>query len=187
MSYKPKYCCQCGDKIERKKWTFLASGRFCQLCETDFVFQEWTPRIIFALVLLFGLSGFYGYFQTAEKPLKIASLRPAEQTTESKTNPVGLVSNGKSTSNSAAQIESQKAANTVVVMPHQNAIAAKHETPDRKAENQTGSHSEVLTYFCGAGTKKGSPCSRRVKGGGRCWQHTGQPAILPPEKLIASR
>ena len=42
-------------------------------------------------------------------------------------------------------------------------------------------------YFCGAQTKKGTPCTRRVKGGGRCWQHQGQPAMLPPEKLIASR
>lgn len=30
-------------------------------------------------------------------------------------------------------------------------------------------------YFCGAITKKGTPCSRRVKSPGRCWQHIGQP------------
>ncbi len=27
----------------------------------------------------------------------------------------------------------------------------------------------------------------RVKGGGRCWQHLGQPAMLPQEKLLVSR
>jgi len=42
-------------------------------------------------------------------------------------------------------------------------------------------------YYCGAQTKKGTPCSRRVKGGGRCWQHAGQPAMLPPEKLLISQ
>ncbi len=38
-------------------------------------------------------------------------------------------------------------------------------------------------YLCGARTKKGTPCSRRVPAPRRCWQHKGMPAILPPEKL----
>jgi hypothetical protein len=38
-------------------------------------------------------------------------------------------------------------------------------------------------YFCGAETKKGTPCSRRVKGNTRCYQHKGMPAMLPPDKL----
>jgi len=40
------------------------------------------------------------------------------------------------------------------------------------------------TYTCGARTKKGKPCSRRVHGAVRCWQHKGMPAMLPLEKLI---
>ena len=40
------------------------------------------------------------------------------------------------------------------------------------------------TYICGARTKKGTPCSRRVHGPVRCWQHKGAPAMLPLEKLI---
>jgi hypothetical protein len=39
-------------------------------------------------------------------------------------------------------------------------------------------------YLCGARTKKGSPCSRRVHGPVRCWQHKGMPAMLPADKLI---
>ena len=38
-------------------------------------------------------------------------------------------------------------------------------------------------YICGARTKKGAPCSRRVHGQVRCWQHKGMPAMLPVEKL----
>jgi hypothetical protein len=38
--------------------------------------------------------------------------------------------------------------------------------------------------ICGARTKKGTPCQRRVRGAGRCWQHRGKPAILPPSKLV---
>jgi hypothetical protein len=38
-------------------------------------------------------------------------------------------------------------------------------------------------YICGARTRRGTPCSRRVHGNVRCWQHKGSPAILPREKL----
>ena len=40
------------------------------------------------------------------------------------------------------------------------------------------------TYICGARTKKGTPCSRRVRGPVRCWQHKGAKAMLPVEKLV---
>ena len=38
-------------------------------------------------------------------------------------------------------------------------------------------------YSCGARTKKGTPCSRRVHGPVRCWQHKGMSAMLTQEKL----
>jgi hypothetical protein len=43
---------------------------------------------------------------------------------------------------------------------------------------------EEAVYICGARTKKGTPCSRRVHQPARCWQHKGMPAILPAEKLV---
>lgn len=43
---------------------------------------------------------------------------------------------------------------------------------------------EEVVYLCGARTKKGTPCSRRVREPVRCWQHTGMPAMLPPGKLL---
>ena len=43
---------------------------------------------------------------------------------------------------------------------------------------------EEPVYICGARTKKGTPCSRRVHQPARCWQHKGMPAILPAEKLV---
>lgn len=39
-------------------------------------------------------------------------------------------------------------------------------------------------YICGARTKKGTPCSRRVHLPERCWQHKGAKAMLPEEKLV---
>ena len=55
--------------------------------------------------------------------------------------------------------------------------------PDGTAGERPTEPDEVV-YVCGARTKKGTPCQRRVRGPGRCWQHRGKPAILPPSKLV---
>jgi len=33
--------------------------------------------------------------------------------------------------------------------------------------------------ICGARTKSGKPCKRKVKGGGYCWQHRSAPSSAP--------
>ena len=41
-----------------------------------------------------------------------------------------------------------------------------------------------VVYICGARTKKGTPCRRRVHfAGERCFQHKGLPAMVPLDKL----
>ncbi|MBV9923917.1 MAG: hypothetical protein JOZ96_02680 [Acidobacteria bacterium] len=55
--------------------------------------------------------------------------------------------------------------------------------PDGTA-NERPTDPEEVVYICGARTKKGTPCQRRVRGPGRCWQHKGLPAMLPPSKLV---
>ena len=55
--------------------------------------------------------------------------------------------------------------------------------PDGTAGERPTEPGEVVSV-CGARTKKGTPCSRRVRGTGRCWQHLGRPAMLPPSKLV---
>jgi len=53
---------------------------------------------------------------------------------------------------------------------------------------KTGLQTSVeAAYYCGAETKKGTPCTRKVKGNVRCWQHTGMRAMLPPEKLLIQK
>ena len=51
------------------------------------------------------------------------------------------------------------------------------------SKNAPATVAEEEIYLCGARTKKGTPCSRRVHGPVRCWQHKGMPALLPQEKL----
>jgi hypothetical protein len=55
--------------------------------------------------------------------------------------------------------------------------------PDGTASERPTDPAEAV-YICGARTKKGTPCQRRVRGPERCWQHRGKPAMLPPSKLI---
>ena len=60
------------------------------------------------------------------------------------------------------------------------------ESPVAKTANTPAPQPPTIeddVYICGARTKKGTPCSRRVHGPVRCWQHKGSPAMLPIEKL----
>ncbi|HEX7315442.1 MAG TPA: TraR/DksA C4-type zinc finger protein [Pyrinomonadaceae bacterium] len=69
-------------------------------------------------------------------------------------------------------------------------MPAQAQTSPRPAYGPDGTAGERPTepeesvYVCGARTKKGTPCQRRVRGPGRCWQHRGKPAMLPPSKLV---
>lgn len=45
-------------------------------------------------------------------------------------------------------------------------------TPSKRIESSSSSYKSV-TGYCGAPTKKGGSCRRKVSGGGRCWQHGG--------------
>jgi hypothetical protein len=86
----------------------------------------------------------------------------------------------------------ERSANSPLYKPQSN--GATNESPDISAnaestnshppQNSQATEDEELVYICGARTKKGTPCVRRVHSPVRCWQHKGSPAILPPEKLI---
>jgi hypothetical protein len=56
--------------------------------------------------------------------------------------------------------------------------------PATSTSQTPASQGEEQVYICGARTKKGTPCSRRMHGPVRCWQHKGMPAMLPLDKLI---
>ena len=53
--------------------------------------------------------------------------------------------------------------------------------------NEQATVVEEAVYICGARTKKGTPCSRRVQQPARCWQHKGMKAILPGDKLVIKK
>lgn len=67
--------------------------------------------------------------------------------------------------------------------PAQNSATTGKSPTTGNAETSTPAVAEAV-YLCGARTKKGTPCSRRVHGPVRCWQHKGASAMLPQEKLL---
>lgn len=183
MSYEPNYCPHCGEKIERTGRKYLTSW-FCENCESSFKKEDWLPRLWLILSGLAFLLGFGSYLKTPEKPLNLT------------TNQFALVTSNKNSGQKNEQISVNSTAQNSVNKTNVQTDSAlqnqsKLETsPKNAAQIETKSPQIIESepvYFCGAQTKKGTPCTRKVKGGGRCWQHTGLPAMLPKEKLIFSQ
>jgi hypothetical protein len=79
----------------------------------------------------------------------------------------------------------QRAANSPLSdTPSQFAANATNSSPTENS-NVTASTADDEVYICGARTKKGTPCRRRVHvAGERCFQHKGMPAMLALDKLV---
>ena len=180
MFYKPNYCCNCGEKIERVNWSLSASRRFCEVCQTDFVAKERMPQIFIALMALVGVFGIGSYWRNGENPVNISTKQ--------------LTASSSNVSKPAPNQTPQSVINSTVSQAGNVRLKEQSTPPVNNSANKSADkriESAPVTadtfYYCGAATKKGTPCSRRVKGGGRCWQHQGQNALLPPEKLLASQ
>lgn len=192
MLFKPRYCCHCGEEIDRVDWKLWTSNRFCELCETEFVFREWGIRISFLSCLVFALLFFGGGLFGSGRPedgrppnLKsdgqknLISEAPIGQPEQS--NRVGEKESEGENSNTTSS--EKKQTNTKIPVPN-NSPVPKNGGGKLRLRQKSG---DEAVYFCGAETKKGTPCSRRVKGGGRCWQHKGMEPMLPEDELRISQ
>ncbi len=182
MLYKPLFCCQCGEKVERTDWKLWTSRRFCELCETEHTLQEWTLKAFVGICVVLSV-GFLGsaIFSPSKSNAVIASdskkLEKADVShDEKKLAPVSLV--GKNNEIPLPSLSGKQGEN--------EASRVKSESHSNKSVGNSDQQISVVStsYFCGAETKKGTPCSRRVKSRGRCWQHAGQNAILPESQLV---
>jgi hypothetical protein len=171
MLYRPNFCCECGEKIERTEWRSWTSRRFCPVCETEYKVFDLLPKAIAGLAAIAAIIGFGGYLQsrpaTAFPAVKqqFAETRNAQPNAGSPTN--------KATETSVIQSQTSLPAAAPV---------QTHQADQGTVKNLASADDEAL-YYCGAATKKGTPCSRRVKGNVRCWQHKGMPAVVPAEQL----
>ena len=183
MFYKPKYCCNCGEEVENTDRKIVSSSRFCDICSDAFKPQEWIPRITVLGGVILSIFGLGSFLQPNENSLNIT----AKQISEPR------ASRALETSNN--QRQSSEIPVRQLSTNSKNLETLEKQTPNLNKVNLKASRESVETtkseveaaYFCGAATKKGNPCSRRVKGNTRCWQHAGQPAVLSPEKLLTNR
>jgi hypothetical protein len=182
MPYKPKYCCQCGEKIDRIDWKPWTSRRFCQLCETDFGIYDKLRGVLVFIGLLCGLYGAGSYFQKPERQLNVAPQQfIASNVRDNAAQPKSVASVLTGTVHPSVQTNSSAAP------PKTHPATAEPANLTTKTAKTKITEAAEKVYFCGAPTRKETMCSRRVKNGGRCWQQAGQAALLPPEKLIAAQ
>jgi len=159
MLYKPNFCCNCGEKIERTEWNMLTSRRFCEACAAENRRHDRLPQVAVAggvLAVMFGFGTLFGGGR--EQPLPVHSLDASPALPR-------------------AEVPAAKAADKIEapqVAPTTPQTAAQITPPSTVAA------APAKTYYCGALTKKGTPCSRKVKAAGmRCYQHEGKPPIEP--------
>jgi hypothetical protein len=157
--YKPNFCSECGSKIERARWRFWTSRQFCSDCAPSFRKSQFLAPVV-AGVTLFGLGLTAG---------RLA--RP--------TSPPLIVERGQLAAVSAplTKSEGQTTGTETEKDASSTSKAEPAYGPDGTSTERPTDPAEVVS-ICGARTQKGTPCQRRVRGTGRCWQHKGMPAII---------
>ncbi|HEV7644255.1 MAG TPA: hypothetical protein VGO50_09965 [Pyrinomonadaceae bacterium] len=168
--YKPNFCAECGERIDRENWHFWSSRRFCENCEPVYRMNRIFPPALAGIVLFFGGIFFSQMGQKYEKPNPVMTTQAA----------LAVEKGEKGEKPAPAAIKQVFAANTepgnspVVQTP-----AANSNTPKQMTANLAPQQMPAAVHICGARTQKGTPCSRRVRATGmRCWQHPGKPSML---------
>ena len=172
MLFRPNFCANCGEKVERIEWGIFTSRRFCQACELEFKPQDWMPRIAVMGGILLAVFGFGGYLKKEDSRSIVADKRPM-QILEKPVQPGPIQA-----ANVAVPLNSPPQIAATPVVRTQTNVEPKPAPPLNATANEQH-------YYCGAETKKGTPCSRKVKGNVRCFQHKGMTAMLPADKLKA--
>ncbi|MBK6751748.1 MAG: hypothetical protein KA956_11940 [Pyrinomonadaceae bacterium] len=171
MLFRPSFCSNCGEKIDRADWHIWTSRRFCDLCVTEMPVYEYGPKIVVAIGIFASVVGFGSYLSNESRNAEpvIARQRKIENSNIAiKSEPV----TSSSVSSSATNVDKP----TALQQPDLRSLAALPAAKPNMPADET-------QYFCGAQTKKGTPCSRRVKGNVRCYQHQGMAAMLSGNKL----
>jgi len=152
--YKPNFCAECGTKVLHLRWHLWTSRRFCNDCARRLRKARMTRPLLAGLALI--ISGYVAGRSRRPSPPPLTIERRADAPLSDPGNP------RRSTLPAAAQFGPGSSENN----------------------NSLSRTAEEDVYLCGARTKKGTPCSRRVHAPVRCWQHKGVPAMLPQERLL---
>ena len=153
MLYRPNFCCHCGEKVTRAKWTPLTSRRFCDFCAVEQKQHDLLPRAAMIMMMILAAAGITSY-----------------------------LGGGKSASQSSPSTVQKKVMTPASPSPQIRTTAAPvvpgldNAQPNTKQLAPKTNSSTEPVHYCGALTKKGTACTRRVKSRGRCWQHLDQPS-----------
>jgi hypothetical protein len=178
--YKPNFCAECGERVLRERWRAWTSRRFCSACEKRFR-RGWLAPVVACCALVCAGFAFGRLMRPAPPPLTIErGALPLPALLLAKGN--GSRSGGASSGGAVEGAADNSAGGTV-----NNSVAGGNDAARRDlgaGALEAPTDPDEIVSVCGARTKKGTPCQRRVRGTGRCWQHRGMRAMLPPEKLI---
>ena len=187
MLYNANFCAECGEKVEDVSGFRLINRFLCESCAKDRGFSHLTAPSLLIVGLIFASYFVGGASQIPTKnPLAVVNQTPTAAVNQIASNaPENLKQPLAQTSpKSVSQVEKVPITRNVPInqanLSRPNQTSAKNPPPPFP---QTVEINEAA-YYCGAKTQKGTPCLRKVKGGGRCWQHSGKPAMYPPERLL---
>ena len=154
--YQPNFCAECGERVVRARWRPWTSRRFCAPCAR----RLGRRRFAAPLALAAALAGSGFLLGRAGRPEGGA---------------------GPAVERGVLKLSTPPAA--VGAAPEAKPPAPPRHGPDGSDAERPTEPGEPVS-ICGARTRKGTACQRRVRGLGRCWQHRGKAAILPPSKLL---
>lgn len=178
MFYKPTFCCNCGEKIERIDSKVWSSRRFCDICAVEYKGIEWIATGAVVVASLFVLFGIGTYFQNRgenahKSDSQIVEKSIAKRKMVAEQNILPLRSDRNSNSRSTFDGSS-----TTPLIAKSTPEMSGEQLKIEKAITDNSAH------YCGAMTKKGSSCLRKVKTNVRCWQHSGQPSVMLSRKIL---
>ncbi len=154
--YLPNFCVECGERLTRRGWrALLMSTRFCGVCNRRLGTIGRAKGLAIISIVVVSAFAMGRYLRPPAPPLVI-----------------------------------QRAANSPLSdlplnLNESTRPATRRDSTKPNAELLNPLPADDHAYICGARTKKGTPCHRRVHAAGeRCFQHKGMPAILPLDKLV---
>lgn len=160
--YRPRYCRECGQPIERERWRSWHSLGFCDRCRPRFhlIWMGRTSALIaLGVVIGFGLGSWDVARRDAPAPLLQMESQPAVAFPE-----LGLTLGQEQRKESPPADSGEN--RTLPSKPPESSLDQSPAKTTNRSKSKTAQVS-----LCGAPTKSGKTCRRRVKGGGRCYQH----------------
>lgn len=177
MLFRPSFCANCGEKIDRPEWFPWTSRRFCQVCEIEFKGQDLIPRVIVGIGIVIGLFGIGSYLKSGSIESGLQAVKQPRKVAEQP------APNAKSVVVETPVSRPENAASVLNGQREQPDLSSTSGKVNASTPRSAKPVMDEPLYYCGAETKKGTPCSRRVKGNTRCFQHIGMPAMATSEKL----